>query len=78
MLGVTTVSSDAVARARLAAKLLHVAGGKWTRVPVYAGTSTPTQYMKQVDWAAGSRPRACTHRVAWISCGARSTHVPVK
>ena len=29
LLGVTTVSSDAVARARLAAKLLHVAGGKW-------------------------------------------------
>ncbi len=29
VLGVTTVSSDAVARARLAAKLLHVAGGKW-------------------------------------------------
>jgi len=51
--GVTTVSSDAVARARLAAKLLHVAGGKWRRVPVYAGTSTPVQYMKQVDWAAG-------------------------
>ena len=37
VLGVTTVSGDAVARARLAAKLLHVAGGKWTQVPVYAG-----------------------------------------
>ncbi len=23
------------------------------RVPVYAGISTPTQYMKQVEWAAG-------------------------
>jgi inosine-uridine nucleoside N-ribohydrolase len=44
---------DAVARARLAAKLLKVAGGKFARVPVYAGTSTATQYMKQVDWAAG-------------------------
>ena len=53
LIGVTTVSSDAAARARLAAKLLHVAGGKWVRVPVYAGTSTPEQYMKQVEWAAG-------------------------
>jgi purine nucleosidase len=53
LLGVTTVSSDAVARARLAAKLLHVAGGKWANTPVYAGLSTPTQYMKQVEWAAG-------------------------
>src|SRR5262245_36048769 len=53
LLGVTTVSSDAVARARLAAKLLHVAGGRWEQVPVYAGTSTDTQYMKQVDWATG-------------------------
>jgi purine nucleosidase len=51
VLGVTTVSSDAVARARLAAKLMAVAGGAWARVPVYAGTSTPIQYMKQVDWA---------------------------
>src|SRR5688572_33442225 len=47
VLGITTVSSDAVARARLAAKLLHVAGGKWAGIPVYAGTSTPAQYMKQ-------------------------------
>jgi inosine-uridine nucleoside N-ribohydrolase len=53
VLGVTTVSSDAVARARLAAKLLHVVGGPSTRIPVYAGTSTATQYMKQVEWAAG-------------------------
>lgn len=53
LLGVTTVSSDAAARARLAAKLLHVAGGKWSKIPVYAGISTPTQYMKQVEWAAG-------------------------
>jgi len=53
LIGVTTVSSDAVARARLAAKLLKVAGGRWAKVPVYAGTSTPVQYMKQVDWAAG-------------------------
>jgi len=53
VLGVTTVSSDAVARARLAAKLLGIAGGKWAGIPVYAGISTPTQYMKQVEWAAG-------------------------
>jgi len=53
LLGVTTVSGDAVARARLAAKLLHVAGDNWAQVPVYAGISTATQYMKQVDWAAG-------------------------
>jgi inosine-uridine nucleoside N-ribohydrolase len=51
VLGVTTVSSDAVARARLAAKLLAVAGGKWASLPVYAGISTPLQYMKQVEWA---------------------------
>jgi purine nucleosidase len=51
LLGVTTVSSDAVARARLAAKLLAVAGRG--DVPVYAGTSTATQYMKQVEWAGG-------------------------
>src|SRR5262245_55074839 len=53
LVGVTTVSSDSVARARLAAKLLQVAGGKWAQVPVYAGTSTATQYMKQVEWASG-------------------------
>lgn len=51
LLGVTTVSGDAVARARLAAKLLAVAGRG--EVPVYAGISTATQYMKQVEWAAG-------------------------
>jgi purine nucleosidase len=51
LLGVTTVSSDTAARARLAAKLLQVAGGDWHKVPVYAGISTPTQYMKQVEWA---------------------------
>jgi inosine-uridine nucleoside N-ribohydrolase len=53
LLGVTTVSSDAVARARLAAKLLAIAGGKWAKVPVYAGTSTPLQYQAQADWAMG-------------------------
>jgi len=55
LLGVTTVSSDAVARARLAAKILAIAGGKWAAVPVHAGLSTPLQYMKQVEWAADFR-----------------------
>jgi purine nucleosidase len=53
VLGVTTVSGDAVARARLAAKLMRVAGGHWASVPVYAGLSGSTQYMKQVEWAQG-------------------------
>lgn len=56
LLGVTTVSSDAAARARLAARLLATAGRG--DVPVYAGISTATQYMKQVEWAAGFRSPA--------------------
>ncbi len=51
LVGVTTVSGDAVARAHLAAKLLAVAGR--SDVPVYAGTTTATQYMAQCDWAKG-------------------------
>lgn len=51
LLGVTTVSGDAVARAQLAAKLLAVAGHG--EVPVHAGISTAPQYLKQADWAAG-------------------------
>jgi len=51
LVGVTTVSGDAVARAHLAAKLLAVAGHP--DVPVYAGTTTATQYMAQTDWAKG-------------------------
>ena len=53
LLGVTTVAGDAVARARLAAKLLAIEGGAAAKVPVYAGTSTATQYIKQTEWAAG-------------------------
>ena len=53
LLGVTTVSGDAVARARLAAKLLAVEGGAAARIPVYAGTSTATQHINQGAWAAG-------------------------
>lgn len=51
LLGVTTVSGDATARARLAAKLLVVGGQPG--IPVYAGTSTAPQYIKQAGWAAG-------------------------
>jgi purine nucleosidase len=51
LLGVTTVSGDAVARAGLAAKLLAVAGRD--DVPVYAGISGSVQYLKQCEWAAG-------------------------
>ncbi len=51
LVGVTTVSGDAVARARLAAKLLQVANR--ADVPVYAGTSTATQYMAQAEWSKG-------------------------
>jgi len=53
LIGVTTVSGDAVARARLAAKLLAVEGGAAAKIPVYAGTSTATQYIRQTEWAAG-------------------------
>lgn len=53
LVGVTTVAGDAVARARLAAKLLAVEGGGAARIPVYAGTSTATQYIRQTEWAAG-------------------------
>jgi inosine-uridine nucleoside N-ribohydrolase len=53
ILGVTTVAGDAVARARLAAKLLAVEGGAAARIPVYAGISTATQHINQGGWAAG-------------------------
>lgn len=51
LLGVTTVSGDTVARARLAAKLLHVAGRP--EIPVHAGRPGPTQEMAQCGWARG-------------------------
>lgn len=51
LVGVTTVSGDAVARARLAARFMAVAGGRFASVPVYAGFSTAPQYMQQTDWA---------------------------
>ena len=57
LVGVTTVSGDTAARARLAAKLLAAAGPGWASVPVYAGKAGSTQYMKQVDWAQGYSAR---------------------
>jgi inosine-uridine nucleoside N-ribohydrolase len=53
LLGVTTVSGDAQARARLAAKMLWVAGGAWRKVPVYAGQSTAAQPIAQTAWSKG-------------------------
>jgi purine nucleosidase len=53
LLGVTTVSGDAGARARLAAKMLWEAGGKWRQVPVVAGASGPAQPIEQTKWADG-------------------------
>lgn len=53
LLGVTTVSGDAQARARLAAKLLWVAGGEWRKVPIYAGQATAAQPIAQTTWAQG-------------------------
>ena len=41
-------------RARAARRQTAARGRRQVvRVPVYAGISTPTQYMKQVEWAAG-------------------------
>jgi len=53
LLGVTTVSGDPAARARLAAKFLWEAGGKWRQVPVVAGASGPAQPIEQTRWADG-------------------------
>ena len=49
LLGVTTVAGDTVARARLAAKLLSVAG--WPEIPVYAGLTQGPQAAGHTDWA---------------------------
>jgi purine nucleosidase len=53
LLGVTTVSGDTAARARLAAKFLWEAGGKWRQVPVVAGVPGPAQHIEQTRWADG-------------------------
>ncbi len=51
LLGVTTVSGDTAARARIAAKILWEAGGKWRQVPVVAGVPGPKQDINQAPWA---------------------------
>ncbi len=53
LLGVTTVSGDTQARARIAAKMLWEAGGKWRQVPVVAGAPGPRQNIDQAAWAEG-------------------------
>ena len=53
LLGVTTVSGDTEARARIAAKMLWEAGGKWRQVPVVAGAPGPKQNINQAPWAEG-------------------------
>jgi inosine-uridine nucleoside N-ribohydrolase len=53
LLGVTTVSGDTAARARIAAKVLWEAGGKWRQVPVVAGAPGPKQNINQAPWAEG-------------------------
>jgi len=53
LLGVTTVSDDTAARARIAAKMLWEAGGKWRQVPVVAGVPGPKQDINQAPWADG-------------------------
>ena len=53
LLGVTTVSGDTAARARLAAKFLWEAGGKWRQVPVVAGPPEAAQPIEQTHWADG-------------------------
>jgi len=53
LLGVTTVSGDTAARARIAAKMLWEAGGKWRQVPVVAGELRPKQDINQAPWADG-------------------------
>jgi inosine-uridine nucleoside N-ribohydrolase len=51
LLGVTTVSADTAARARIAAKMLWEAGGKWRQVPVVAGVPGTHQDINQAPWA---------------------------
>ena len=53
LLGVTTVSGDTAARARIASKMLWEAGGKWRQVPVVAGAPGPKQDINQAHWADG-------------------------
>ena len=52
LLGVTTVSGDTQARARLASRLLWEAGGAWRKIPVYAGEPGTPQPIDQARWAS--------------------------
>jgi inosine-uridine nucleoside N-ribohydrolase len=51
LLGVTTVSADTSARARIAAKMLWEAGGAWRKVPVAAGIGSADTEVHQAAWA---------------------------
>jgi inosine-uridine nucleoside N-ribohydrolase len=51
LLGVTTVSNDTAARARIVAKMLWEAGGKWRQVSVVAGAPGPDPRVNQAPWA---------------------------
>lgn len=51
--GVTTVSGDTQARARLAAKMLWEAGDGWRQVPVAAGEPGKAIPIEQTRWADG-------------------------
>jgi inosine-uridine nucleoside N-ribohydrolase len=53
LLGVTTVSGDTQARARLAAKMLWEAGSAWRRIPVVAGAPGKPLPIEQTRWADG-------------------------
>jgi purine nucleosidase len=52
LLGITTVSGDTQARARLASRLLWEAGGAWRKIPVYAGEPGTPQPIDQARWAS--------------------------
>lgn len=62
LLGVTTVSGDTAARARLAAKLLSVAG--LNGVPVAAGVAGKPLPIGQTRWADGFTSPQLTHQSA--------------
>lgn len=72
LLGVTTVSGNTNERARIAAKMLWEAGGKWRQVPVVAGVPRTPQDINQ---AAGPRilpvPRS-RQAARWNFCAAKS------
>lgn len=67
LLGVTTVSGDTLARARLVAKLLWEAGGAWRKVPVYAGEPAGRSPSARRGGRRVSPALHCTCRTPWIS-----------